>query len=836
MSILHDLLSDSRVAVRTAAKSPIGYAVAIVSLAVGLAASTVVLGLMNEMLGQKNRYPNEASLVRLFATSPAACPSCVDGFSLRTYGGWSTSGLSSFERVALFRETTTHGAEDARESVAITFVDDAFFEILGASPVFGRGLISSVSSAAPPAVVSYAFWNSHFAADRSIVGRTTSIAGRQVTLVGVMPRRFRFPESIDIWMSREADAGWAIDSARDKSGVARLKPAVSVGAARAELSLVAQRYAESIDPTEAGRGAVALSPDEWPERAVAGSAIWAVVACVLAVFVLSLINLSSMFFVRVLAREREFAIRRALGASSRRIARQLVAEAMVISAAGAVAGYLIFQAASGKSHQYVATTFDLETFAWPGMAAAGIIVLLGVMSGLFTLLPTALHLRSSDAHEMLRGSSQTTRRQRQLRGALVIGQVSGVFALVAAASLMIRSFATTHQVSSGMSDTEIGVVEVMVDSARADIDVRDKVRLILESARTAAPGSEVALWSWKGLDPGNPRKVVLNATARGDIYSAPGRVGWERPYPAISFGVTAGALALLGIDVVDGRDFNGADLRGSEAVAIVNEEAARLLWPKERAVGQRIKVGGEATVNPWLTVVGVVKGSVHPLRLGLSQSLVTQGRRPALLFRPFDQDPGSLAVLAFRGQGGSRTLDREIQSALQRNRPDGMRMLTTVTSMRDWMSSDGRIQRVRSATQLLTALALVGLLISLLGVYGLVAESVQSRRREFALRLAVGATSIQLVALVARELAKLLALAVVSGLAIAALAAKIGATMLYGYQREIRTGLVYGTTASDPLIYLAAIVATALVVAVGAAAPVRRAIGVAPSEALKSDT
>jgi len=835
MPIYHDLRTDSRVAVRTALKSPIGYAVAIVSLALGLAASTVVLGFTNELLGRENRFPNEESLVRLYATSPAACASCVDGFSLRTFEGWATAGLSSFERVALFRETTTRGTEDIQPPVAVTYVDGAFFDLLGVRPVLGSGL-TTAGGASPVAVVSYGYWNSHFSADKSIIGRTVSVAGRQVTVSGVMPRGFRFPESVDVWMSHNSDAGWAVDSARDKGAIARLKPAMSASTARAELALAAQRYAESIDPTESGRGAVALVPTEWPERAVAGSAIWAVVASVLAVFVLSLINLSSMFFVRVLAREREFAIRRALGASNRRIVRQLVAEAMTMSAAGAAVGYLIYHAASRMSHQYVASSFGLDSLAWPGLAGAGIIFLLGVMSGLLTLLPAALHLQSSDANEMLRGSSQTTRRQRLLRGGLVVGQVSGVFVLVAAAALMIRSFATTHQVSSGMADTEISVVEVAVDTARASLDIRDRIRLVLESAQDAAPGSRVALWSWKGIDPGNPRKVVLSASSRGDIYSAPSRVGWERPYPAVSFGVTEGALALLGIAVVDGRDFNGADLRGSEGVAIVNEVAAGLLWPNERAVGQRIKLGGEASTSSWLTVVGVVKASVHPLRLGLSQALVTQGRHPALLFRPFDQDPGSLAVLAFRADGGPRTLNRDIQSALVRNRPDGARILTTVASMRDWMSSDGRIQRVRSASQLLTALALMGIAVSLLGVYGLVAEAVQSRRREFALRLAVGASAIQLVSLVARELARLLALAVIFGIAIASLAAKLGTTMLYGYQREIRTGLAYGTSATDPVIYLTAIFATVLVIAVGATAPIRRATRVSPAEALKSDS
>lgn len=831
MRFSSDLVADLRLAFRSTRRAPIAFSVAAGSLGVGVAAAVLVLGLAYALQARFRESANERGLVRLYATSPEGCQSCVDGFSLATFNAWASAGVRSIGRVSLFRESTVW-ERDSEQRTNVVYVDDSFFDVTAGVPVAGRVLQKDATS---EAVASYTFWQSRLGGDRSILGKAIPVAGQTVVLVGVMPRQFRLPESTDVWVSNTADTSWSDLTVRDRSAYGRLAGSRGVEAARAEMATVAKRHAEVVDPSEAGRGAVVLAPSEWPERQVAGSGVWAVVVAVLGVFLLCMLNLSSMHHVRVLAREREFAVRRALGASSRRIVRQIVAEAMAVSIVGAVVGALVFRVGSAWAHEYIKGTFGIDASVVSGPVSVFSILLLSILAGLVTVLPTMLGLRAELSHELLRGSSQATRGQQRFRSALVVAQITGVFALVAASALMIQSFMTTYRTVSGFDDQSVDVVEVVMSNVDSLTDVRTQAAALLSAASSATDGSSVAIWSSSGIDPGNPRKVVLATSDGGDVYSAPGQSGWNRPYPATSYGISIGGLELLGIKLTDGRYFDASDQQGGEPVAILNEQAAAVLWPNQRVIGKQLKLGGMESTAPWLTIVGVVRNTVHPLRLGISQSLVTQGRLPSIMFRPFDQQPGNVAVLGIRPARDDNAVRARINSDIRQYAPRQTRFMSDVRRAREWMTADERIQRVRSATQILAGLTVAGLIISLLGVYGLVAESVQSRTREFAIRIALGSTTSRLVGLIANRLGILLSLAVLAGAIVSLVAARVGTTMMYGYQRDIRTGLVFGTTASNPVIYLAALCAVIVVVIVGAAAPVRRAVGVQPSEALKSE-
>jgi putative ABC transport system permease protein len=330
---------------------------------------------------------------------------------------------------------------------------------------------------------------------------------------------------------------------------------------------------------------------------------------------------------------------------------------------------------------------------------------------------------------------------------------------------------------------------------------------------------------------------VLFATGRGPVHSAPDLYGWQRPYPAATLAVSPQVFDVLGISIVAGRTITDADRAGTAPVAVVNEALARLLWPDGSAVGQQIRLGDERSTEPWLTIVGVAENTVHLFSLGIGQMLVTQGRYPALLFRPYDQAGGERrSYLAIAAPGATaadaRLLDEQVAAAL----PAGVRLAELVVPLGAWMAANSTVDRVRVTTQLLTSLALAALLVSLIGVYGLADEMVRSREREIALRRALGASGGSVALLFGSRLARLLAASSIVGATSAASIAVAAERLLYGYgglEREIRTGLAFGVTGHDPRLYLIAAVSCALMLALGAARPVLRALRIEPAGLLK---
>lgn len=820
-------------------RSPAVSAVAVLSLAVAIAAVGLAGRVVGQLAAPASAYRDADRLVQVYATSPASCSMCFDGFSRAEFERWSEEGLPSLEGVSLLREMALPVADRRQPRVRAAFVDHEFFTLIGATALAGRLLAAEDhATAAWNAVASEPFWRNRLGGDRAAIGSTVELDGRRVTIVGVVPGTFRIPSQVDVWLPSSADVVGAEPGSGGFLGVGRLRAGRVASGARVELEAVARRVAATGDPVASARGATLLGYEDWPERADESSTVAVIGFAVIGLVLLCLLNVSHVVQLGAMTRVREFAIRRALGASDARLAGEVAADALALALVASGASVLVYAVSSGAAVAYVATAFRFDVIVLPLMQFALIAPLVAVAIAALLALPAVLHLRRHAGHDELRGSATGARPQQLARVTVVFLQVTAVFVVTAAAALLLRSYDETRRAVTGLDDSGSVVARLSVESRASPAEARRDLLLARDAVAAASAGRAVAVWSSSRIEHFDAKRPVLYASERGPVYSAATTLnGWLRPYPSLSLAVTPETFGVLGIEVLDGRGFTEADHVGAEPVAIVNAAAARLLWPGRTAVGQQIRLGDDRSSEPWLRVIGVAENTVHLFSLGIAQHLTTQGRGPALMFRPFAQDGGAdNPHLAIQASHPSAAIVQVLDENAARVLPRGVRLAEPLTPLRRWMATEPSVRRVELTSQLLTGLACAALLIALIGVYGLADEMVRAREREIALRRALGASERAVVVMFVIRLAKMLSLSVGVGVIAAAGLATVLERFLYGYggaESEIRTGLAYGVSAHDPRLYGAAALCCALMLAVGATRPVWRAFLIEPAELLK---
>lgn len=832
-------LRELPLSLRRMRRRPSAVVVAIASMAVALASIGLVAGVLLPLLLPVSRLPGEDRLVMGFATSPADCERCLDGFSLREYDRWRAAGLRAFSATGLYRHTTLTPDDRAEPRVAVAFVDEAFTRIMGDVALRGRALTAvDHGSAERTAVVSESFWRNRLGGSTSAVGSEIRLGGKLIRIVGVMPRAFRVPDGVDLWMPSSADAEFTAASVPDKFLVGRLADGWSADQARAALAATARTEALALGADAIGRGATVLGPRDWPGRENEASTVRVIGAAALALILLCLLNVSHVVHLGALARGREFAVRRALGATPVRLGVELLTDIAAMAAIAAVASVSLFAAARRGTVEFVTTAFGVDVSVPSADAFALFVPAIAAVVTLAIGLPALAFVRSR-APGLHAGSGATRAgSHRGFRTFVVVTQVAAVFVVVTGAGVLLQSYRVTRDTTTGFDDDRVVVAPLVV---RRGTDAGAEVRAVL-LARLAVEansgGRQVAVWSKtrREIDHFNARRPVLRVEGRGDVYSAPNRNLWDRPYPTTALGVSPQAFDVLGIAIVAGRRFTDADGAGAEPVAIINEAAARHLWPGDDAVGKRLRLGDERSVEPWLTVVGVVENTVYPLSVGVGMKLVSQGREPALLFRPYAQDGTGAATIAVRTEHATEVEALDVDAIVAASLPTGVRLGSIVTPLRRWMGASTQIRRVRITSQLLSVLAIASFIIALLGVYGVADESVRTRARELAVRRALGASDRSVVATIGGRLGRWFGGALVVG-ALATLGTTVLAERtLYGHGGEagaIRTGLAFGVSALEPRWYLIALSACGAMLLLGVARPMIHALRVQPAEVLK---
>ncbi len=836
------LVSLSREAIRSCRRmrrSPAASAMAVLSLAVAIAALGIAGRLLRQLTAPESAYRDATQLVQLYATSPASCAVCFDGFSRAELERWREGGLASLEGVSLLREVSLRPEDRRQAPVGAAYVDRGFFGLVGGVALEGRLLTEEDhATAATNAVVSEPYWRNRLGGARAAVGSTVELDGRRITIVGVLPAAFRIPAHVDLWLPASMDAASAAADFSGFIGVGRLRAGEVAQRARVELEAAARRVAATGDPLASARGATLIAYEDWPERADESSTLAVVGLAAIGLVLLCLLNVSHVVRLGAMARGREFAIRRALGASEGRLVSEIAADVLALAFVASCGSIIVYASVSRAAVTYAAAAFRMDIVILPLAQFAAVAPLLAVVIAAFLAIPALMHLRRHSGQDELRGSATSARPQQRVRGAMVFLQVTSVFVVASAATLLLRSFHETRRTVTGLDDDGSVVARLMVDPRAAGGDARRAMLTAHAAVVGMSAGSRVALWSSSKVDHFDPDRPVLFASGRGPVYSAATTLnGWLRPYPSVSLAVTPETFRVLGIEILEGRGFADSDGFGAEPVAIVNAAAAQLLWPTQSAIGQRIRLGDERSVQPWLTIVGVAENTVHLFSLGIAQHLTTQGRGPALMFRPFAQDGGAdaphMAIPARRPSAAAVwSLDEEVARIL----PQGVRLSEPLTPLRRWMANEPSVRRVALTAQLLSWFAAAALLVTLIGVYGLADEMVRAREREVALRRALGAPAAAVARLFGARMAGVLAMATCSGTAVAAGLSVAFERFLYGYggaESEIRTGFAFGVSAHDPRLYFAAALCCAVMLVTGAARPIWRALRIQPAELLK---
>jgi predicted permease len=789
------MLSDIRFALRLLRKSPSFLVTATLSLALGIGATTTVFSAFRAVFLRPLPYADPERLVEIVKPVPegrTVYPTAADLGFLRQFSQ-SFESLGSF---GFFRAVTLSGGLEPANGTA-RIVEPDLFPTLGARPLLGRVFTAGDFEDGNPRAVllSYKLWQQQFNGDRGVAGRQVMLDNDSYSVIGVMQEEFQFPTSFfNMWIADREKVTDPLKTQRNLIG--RLKPGVTVQQAQAELERMLPSLALSYPEA---RRHFRIRLDALSERDVRKyrAAFLMLCGAVGLLVLIACLNVANLVIARSVAREGEFAVRSALGAGRTRLMRQVMVESFVLAAAGGLLGVGLAYAGNRAllawfpAHYQIArldqARVDLTVLAF----ALGLTTCTAVVFGMWP----ALVLSRFSMREQGRTATQSARRIRW-RGGLVVAEVALSLTLLIGAGLLIRSFVTLAHVDPGFRPDH--VLTAMIP-ASAEVS-KDKPKLVRRMTDILAVSQSL---------PGVRAAGIATAIPMGTVnvsitFSLPGHPGEEIgiTYRAVS----ADYFRAMGMTLRLGRLFSAQDDGAGPPVAVVNEAFARKYWPGQMPVGQKLTGGRD------LTVVGVVADT---------HSHLLSGPAEPELFCPYLQylgpAPGAMVVL--RTQGEPAAMASALRQAVHRVYPD--QPVADVATMESRVADS--MGEPRLYTALLGIFAGVALVLTAIGIYGVISYGVNHRTRELGIRMALGARRGDVLRFVMERGLTLILMGVAGGLA--------GAWVLSRYVES----LLFGVTARDGVAFVLAPVVLVLVAGVACYLPARRATGIDPNRALRQE-
>ena len=806
---IEELSSDLRIAARTLARAPTLTAVVLLTFALGVGATTAVFSVVHAMLLRPLPYGDEAALVYLPAVDNGVIRSGLDGarHSAATVVAL-RERTSSFVEIANIdggNAVITEGGDP--EQVVIASMSGNALDVLRARASIGRTFGPSEESGAASNVVVLldGIWRRRFGADSNIVGRTIAMTGGVRRVIGVMPPEFRVPtyEGAELLTPRTLSG---ILSNPNSAQVrvfrmfGRLKPGVSTEMASADVNRAMHALR-----TELPRSYSGIDTRVVPVRtAVAGNArprLLVLMGASAFVLLIACANVAGLLFARAIARRHELSVRVALGAGRRRLIRQFLAEGAVLATFGAMLGLVVAQIGIGALRQIAATTlpagttFALEprvlSFSIAATFAAALVA--SLVPALGATRGVGIALRRDD------GRASASRASRRLRLGLVAGQLAVSVVLLVGAGLFLRTLARLAAVNLGYSTEHALTFRVPFVRPKSNAEQDAYWSSLYEQLR-AIPGV-VAVAG--GNVPTSGLSTVSGIAIEGRAVES-SRLPDARYSPA-----SDDYFKTLGIPIVRGRAFNAGDRDGVPNVAVVSASLAQQLWPGEDPIGARVKPSPD---KPWATIVGIV-GDV---RMGgadaVRPSVYTSQRQ--------DHWPGGGAVIV-RATEDPMLIAASVRQVVKR--VDPTLPIVGLRTLEDFRQASPSIADRRVQMQLMAVFALVALVVSAIGVYGVSAYAAEARRREFGIRIALGASRRRVLWLALRDAAQIASLGVVVGVPLALVLAS-----------QIRE-LLFEVAPFDPATLSAVLGALVVVVLASSLVPARRATLVDPANTMRTD-
>jgi putative ABC transport system permease protein len=806
------MLQDLRYAFRMLIKSKGYTAVAVLALALGIGANTAIFSVADAFLLKPVALPNLENLAVLMERAPHQTANWTS-VSPANYLDWqrqsrSFAALSPYE----WDDANLTGAGEP-ERIMIARAAANFFAALGAKPMLGRVFLpqDERSSQNQTVVLSYGLWQRRYGADRAIVGQTIKLDGLSRTVIGVMDKKFNFPVSIEMWVP------WTMDPQESQvrgrhylEVLARLNPGVSIRQASAEMTGISRRMAQQYPETNRGWDAQVIPIKYFVTGDLTYRYTLMLMAAVGFVLLIACANVANLQFARGAARQREFAVRTALGANRWRVVRQLLTESIALSLAGAAVGLalaewgveLILSYMPADIARFIAGWYEIGLDARAFAFALGLAVLSGIVSGLAPAIQSSRPDLNETLKESGRGTSAGRSRQR-VRSVLVVSELALALVLLIGAGLMVTGVKSLLAVRQPYDPQHVLSIQVnLAESKYKDRQTRAAFYgRVLEQLRSV-PEIEAAAMV-RSLPYGEGHRIVQLA-----IEGVPVEKGEYRS--AQSETVSADYFSLMRIPLREGRMLGERDGAESLPVAVVSERMARRYWPGASALGRRIKAGAADSDQPWLTIVGVV---------GEIQYDWLDREPPPVLYRSYRQAAEGWTTLAVRTHGDSMRVVTAVRSQVAKVDPD--QPLAEIKTL-DRVMTDA-VLGLSYVAVTMTVLGVIALALSAIGVSGLMAYAVTERTHEIGVRMALGA-----------QRDSVLRMLVGRGMLLAGIGLGIG---LAGsiFIARLLSSLIFGVSATDWGTFGGVLAAMAAVSLAASYIPARRAAKLDPTIALRHE-
>jgi putative ABC transport system permease protein len=808
MNVFGDLWQDLRYGLRMLVKNPSFTIIAVIALALGIGANSAIFSVVNTVLLRPLPYKEPDRLVMVWEEAtqqgfPSNTPSVANFIDWRNqnqvFEGMAATARQSFNLTGVGDPERIDGRR----------VSANLFTLLGVEPQLGRAFLPEEDrpGANRVVIISHGLWQRRFGSDMNITGKSLNLNGESFTVVGVMPPQFQFPSREDeMWVPIAFDSEEAANRGRHfLEVIARTKPGITLQQAQAEMNTIAARLQQQY-PDYNTRVGIALTPLHEQVVGDIKPALLVLLGAVGFVLLIACANVANLLLARAAGRQKEIAVRIALGASRLRLIRQFLTESVLLAALGGIVGLMLSLWGVNLLKAFIPKNISQAQAITVDARVLGFTLLVSLLTGLIFGLAPATQASNFNLNETLKEGGRDTAagsRGNRIRGLLVIAEVAVSLILLIGAGLLINSFLRLRNVDPGFRTDKLLTMQVVLpeskypDQTRRSAFYTDLVRRV-----EALPGVKSAAVT-------NSIPLVF----QGDSFyiSIEGR---PDPPPdqrtdVVTRVTTPHYLNTMGIELLKGRQFVEQDRADSPPVAVISETLARRFWPGEDPLGKRIKAGSSDSDNPWITIIGVVK-DVRQFKLNTDPKL-----QMYVLYAQVDYfEPRDLVVSTEVEPMGLAATVRRTVWEIDKDQP-----VSNISTMEDVLSES--VARQRFSMLLLGIFAALALILAAVGIYGVMSYSVAQRTHEIGIRMALGAQASDVLKLTVGGGLKLVLIGVVIGLAAAFILTRV------------MSSLLFGVSATDPITFITISLVLISVALLASYIPARRATKVDPMVALR---